>query len=167
MQLLAATDAYFDWMLGGRPPDPALRLPPGGVDSRAIVHMLRDTAARVRAVHGGGTWIMIADSEAVGLCSYKQPADGDGMIEIGYGVAESRRRAGHATRAVAALLRETAADGLVRSVTAQTAVANIASQRVLTTNGFVQTGNRSDEEDGELILWRHVRRSARIRSHEG
>jgi RimJ/RimL family protein N-acetyltransferase len=33
-------------------------------------------------------------------------------------------------------------------------VQNIASQRVLERNGFARIGERSDLEDGELILWR-------------
>jgi len=154
-ELVPAGDAHFDWMLGGAPVSPTLRLPPGGVEARSILEMLRGMLANVRAVHGGGGWLIVANGEVVGLCSYKRPADADGMVEIGYGVAASRRRRGHATRAVALMLREAARDPLVKIITAETAVANVASHRALEANGFRKTGTRVDKEDGELIAWRH------------
>jgi RimJ/RimL family protein N-acetyltransferase len=41
----------------------------------------------------------------------------------------------------------------VALVSAETRVDNIASQRVLERNGFVQIGERVDAEDGPLICW--------------
>jgi len=155
-ELVAASDAHLDWMLGGAACSPALRLAPGGVDARPVLEMLRGMMANVRAAHGGGGWLIVADGEVVGLCSYKRPADADGMVEIGYGIAASRRRRGHATRAVALLLQEAARDPLVKIVTAETAVAKVASHRALEANGFRKTGMRVDKEDGELILWRRA-----------
>lgn len=111
---------------------------------------------RVRAKHETGVWMMTADGEVVGLCGYKRPADADGAVEIGYGVAASRRRCGHATRAVALMLDQARADPLVLSVVAETALDNIPSQRALEANGFMRVGERTDAEDGELILWRYV-----------
>jgi RimJ/RimL family protein N-acetyltransferase len=43
---------------------------------------------------------MVEGDEVVGMISFKGPPRG-GVVEIGYGVAESRRGRGHATRAVA------------------------------------------------------------------
>ena len=76
------------------------------------------------------------------------------MVEIGYGVAESRRKRGHATRAVAAMLDHARADptcfGRRRC---HDRVANLASQRALERNGFVRTGTSYDPDDGELVFW--------------
>jgi RimJ/RimL family protein N-acetyltransferase len=96
---------------------------------------------------------MVAEGEAVGLCSYKAPPDAEGDVEIGYGVAPERRRLGHATRAVSLIVEEAKRDERVRAVRAETALANLASQRVLEANGFVQTGRGMDDE-GQTIVWR-------------
>lgn len=154
-QLVAATDAHFEWMLGGPSPAPLLRLPPGGVDTPETLAMLRDLAKPVRESHGTGVWLIVEDGEVVGMCSYKWPASGRGTVEIGYGVAATRRRLGHATRAVAAIIAEAARDPKVTSLMAETAVANLPSQRVLEANGFRQIGTRVDKEDGDVIRWRY------------
>jgi RimJ/RimL family protein N-acetyltransferase len=43
----------------------------------------------------------------------------------------------------------------VQTVTAQTALHNRASERVLEKLGFVRTGVGWNEEDGELTVWAH------------
>jgi RimJ/RimL family protein N-acetyltransferase len=98
--------------------------------------------------------MIVVDGEVVGLCSYKGPPDLDGVVEIGYGVAPSRRERGHATRAITDLLKVAVQDRAIRRVVAETMTANLASQRVLERNGFVREGERIDPEDGEVILWR-------------
>lgn len=153
-RLVPGSDPLYAWMLGEPPPATGLRLPPGGVAERAVLELLRKATAEVRAAHGGGDWLIVEDDEVVGLCSLKAPADVDGKIEIGYGIAASRQGRGHATRAVAAMLKEIARDPKVRSVTAETAAANLPSQRVLEANGFSRCGTRTDAEDGEVVCWR-------------
>jgi RimJ/RimL family protein N-acetyltransferase len=54
---------------------------------------------------------------------------------------------------VAAIVHLASADRAIEALTAETAVDNIASQRVLEKNDFVRTGHRIDEEDGEVIGW--------------
>lgn len=78
----------------------------------------------------------------------------DGTIHIGYGVAPTRQGQGIASRAVADLLAWAKTDPRVTAVTAETAVDNPASQRVLQRNGFLRTGERVDVEDGPVIMWR-------------
>ena len=75
-----------------------------------------------------------------------------GQYEIGFGVAEAQHGRGVMTRAVAELLPVLSANGL-RGVTANTAVENVSSQRVLERNGFRRTGTKDDPEDGPLICW--------------
>jgi RimJ/RimL family protein N-acetyltransferase len=98
--------------------------------------------------------MIVSRGEVVGLCGYHQPPSAQGEVEIEYNVAPSRQRRGHATRAVAAMLASAGNDAAIKTVLDSTPVQNIASQRVLERNGFARIGERSDLEDGELILWR-------------
>jgi len=98
--------------------------------------------------------MMIAGGEVVGLCGFKALPTLDGEIELGYGVAASRQRLGHATAAVAAVVAATQGNPAVRAIIALTAMTNIASQKVLERNGFQLVGKRIDAEDGEVLLWR-------------
>lgn len=151
--MVAAEDVHFAWMLGETAGPTGMMLPPGGVDAPEILKLLRDMTRRVHAAGSRGSWLIVSGNEVVGLCSYKQPPK-DSEVEIGYGVAASRRRLGHATRAVAAMLAHAAADPAVRSVIATIAADNTGSSRAVEANGFVQNGTVIDPEDGELLLWR-------------
>ncbi len=155
-RLVEATDVDFAAMLRG---DAVLRsgliVPPGGVDEPFVLEHVRGIAATLHAQgYTGGHWMVTADGEVVGLCGFKHVPSPAGEVEIGYGIAASRRRRGHATAAVAALLDAARRDPAVRAVMAQTAVANVASQRALEKNGFARIGTSHDPEDGELIVWR-------------
>ena len=151
LEFVPATDAHFAWMLGeGAPPDD-LRLPPGHVDEPWVLKWLRRTLPKLG---GTGSWLMVVDGEVVGMCSYKNPPNAPGEVEIGYGVALERRRLGYATRAVTLLVEAARRDERVRAVTAETALGNLPSQRVLEANGFVRTGRGMDDDEGETIVWR-------------
>jgi RimJ/RimL family protein N-acetyltransferase len=97
---------------------------------------------------------MVADGEVVGLCSYKVPPNAQRSVEIGYAVAPERRRFGHATRAVALLIEAARSDDRVGAITAETALANLPSQRVLIANGFEDVGRGMDDDEGETVVWR-------------
>lgn len=153
--LVPIEDAHFLWMLGKGPaPDASLALPPGGVDEPETLRIVRDLTRRLHASDSRASWMIVAGGEVVGLCSYKLPPK-DGVIEIGYGVAASRRNRGHARRAVAAVLEYARKDPLVSRVTAATTIANIASQRALARSGFEPTGTHDDPDDGKLVFWSH------------
>jgi RimJ/RimL family protein N-acetyltransferase len=151
LSLVEVSDAHFAWMLGGPAPAPELRLPPGGVDEPAVIEVVRRMASKVRIAASLGGMIVV-DGEVVGLCGSKAAPTPDGVIEIGYGVARSRRGRGYATQAVAALVEAARHAGNIRRLLAETA-AHIASQRVLERNGFSRKGARSDPEDGDMIIW--------------
>jgi RimJ/RimL family protein N-acetyltransferase len=98
--------------------------------------------------------LMVAGGEVVGMCSHKTAPDAEGAVEIGYGVAATRRRLGYASRAVSDVITDARADPRIRRLTAETALANIASHRVLEVNGFALTGERKqDPDDGEVAVW--------------
>ena len=113
-----------------------------------MLRWLRDLAARLPS------WLMIDGGEVVGACGHKTAPDADGSVEIGYGVAETRRGRGHASGAVAAMVALAANDPRIGALTARTAVANTASQGVLSRNGFIRVGESVDPEDGQMIDWR-------------
>ncbi|HLZ65100.1 MAG TPA: GNAT family protein [Aliidongia sp.] len=155
MKLVEAGDAYFAWMLEGEGAGTrdGLRLPSGGVDHPAVLAYLQRIAADLSDRPGGGSWLVVDDGEVAGLCGHKQRPTPEGDAEIGYGIVASRRGRGLATAAVAALVDRAARDAAIARLTAETAVDNIASQRVLEKNGFVRAGTRTDPEDGPLLLW--------------
>lgn len=156
MTILELTDDDFAAMLRGDiSVRAALTQPPGGVDRPEVLRHIRRMASNLhRDGFSGGHWMMVVNGEVVGLCGFKAPPASDGEVELGYGVAESRRRRGHATAAVGAVIEVTRHNPIVRAVIASTAVGNVASQRVLEHNGFERVGARVDPDDGEVILWR-------------
>ncbi|MCX6559999.1 MAG: GNAT family N-acetyltransferase [Candidatus Aminicenantes bacterium] len=89
----------------------------------------------------------------VGAGSFRHaPRNGD--VEIGYGVAASCAGRGLASLGAAQMVEEAFGRPEVVAVTAEAAVANRASERVLEKNGFRQTGSRIDPEDGPVSQWR-------------
>ena len=149
--LVEASDAHFAWMLGEAGPPGPLRLPAGGVDQPFVLGWIRRTLAEM----GPGTsWMMVDDGVVVGLCSLKSPAEDDGYVEIGYGVAPDHRRRGYATRAAAELIERAARMPGIHGLWATTAADNAPSQKVLSANGFTERGRAVHPEEGELVLWR-------------
>lgn len=150
--LRRVSDEDFAWLLRGGPAvRGGLKLPPGGVDEQSVLTHVREITKRVHSEGCTGAWMIVSGDEVVGLCGYHHtPRNGE--TEIGYSIAASRRRRGHATRALEAMIAEAVGEGLVL-LTAETSVANHASNRVLEKNGFVQTGTRIDLKDGEFLTW--------------
>lgn len=118
-----------------------------------ILQMLAEVAARVAAGFSPASWLIVEADVVVGLCSITRPPQ-NGSIDIGYGIAPGEQCRGNATRAIGAIVEWAQGAPHVASITAETAIANIASQRVLERNGFVRVGERVDAEDGRLICWR-------------
>ena len=151
LALIEATDAHYAWMLGEAPEPERLALAPGGIDEGWVIRWLRRNLARFGP---GSAWLMLVGREVVGLCSHKTAPNEAGEVEIGYGVAEQRRRLGYATRAVALIVDAARDDPRIQALTAETALANEPSQRVLAANGFVRAGRGHDDDEGETIVWR-------------
>jgi RimJ/RimL family protein N-acetyltransferase len=156
LRLVAASDADFaalehdgDVRIGA-----GLRQPPGGVDAPAIIAVVRRLAADLeRTGVRGGHWMMVVGDEIVGLCGFKPPLSDAGEIEIGYGVAASRRRRGYATAGVAAVIARAPETG-VRALIAYTMIDNVGSELVLLANGFNRAGSNVDATEGALHRWR-------------
>lgn len=101
----------------------------------------------------GFALVHAADQVVVGLGSFKGPPDGDGMVEIAYGVVPPYRNKGLATEAAQALVHYVFASGRqIRVVRAHTLPEPNASTRVLTRCGFERVGDFVDPQDG--LVWR-------------
>ncbi len=95
------------------------------------------------------------DGRAIGQLGSKGRPNAAGELEIGYGLNPDVWGQGLATEAVGALVAHLHARSDVQTVTAQTALFNRASERVLEKLGFVRTGKSWDRENGELKVWTH------------
>ncbi len=153
MQLIEAQDYHFERLMNGEPFD-ALSIAEGGIETPDTLLMLRNLAQSVRCLFDPAAWVLVEDHMIVGLCSLLKAPTQRGEIAIGYGIAQSCRRQGHATAAVGNVLAWARQHPEISAVVAETATSNRPSQRVLEHNGFLQIGQRQDEEDGELFCWR-------------
>lgn len=152
IRLLAMTDADFGWLLGEADRGDTLRLCDGGIAPAEVLAMLRGVTAGVAATTiAPVAWMIVEDDLVVGMVSFAKRG-ADGRYELGYGVAPAHQGRGVMTQAIAALLPIARADGH-RGLTAETSIANPASQQVLRANGFVSVGERDDPEDGPLVTW--------------
>ncbi len=102
---------------------------------------------------GPRLFLEVESGVIAGSGSYRHAPRG-GEVEIGYGVAPACEGRGLASQGTALMIEEAFGRVEVVAVTAETAVANRGSERVLEKNGFVRTGSRVDPEDGPVTRWR-------------
>ena len=84
-----------------------------------VLQMLSDVADEVWKSFSPASWLIIEDNECVGVCSVKGPPQ-DGVIDIGYGIAPSRRRRGAAGRAVGEIVSWARSSPDVSAIIAET-----------------------------------------------
>ncbi len=119
---------------------------------------------RVRNTEPGDFWslgfqMQLHDGQTVGGCAFKGPPDGEGAVELGYGIEPEFQGQGYATEAVEVLVAFAASKQGVRKVRAHTKPENGASQRVLTKCGFDRLGMVEEPEDGLVERWERPVRS--------
>lgn len=102
----------------------------------------------------GGMVIEQATKTAIGQIGTIGKPDSAGRIEIGYGLNPAARNQGYATEAVGALITFLRTQPTVHTISAETRTDNSGSIRVLEKLGFVRDGERFDEEDGPLFVWK-------------
>jgi len=117
---------------------------------------LRWTRDAVAADPSGARWgtrffVLDAPPTLVGWGGFKGPPR-DGVVELGYAIAPSRRGRGLATAAVRELLHEAFAAPDVLAVIAHTLAEPGPSARVLEKTGFVHDGDVPDDRLG--TTWR-------------
>jgi RimJ/RimL family protein N-acetyltransferase len=108
-------------------------------------------AARPDGAAWGARFFVTGDPPAlVGWGGFKGPPN-DGVVELGYEIAESHRGQGLATATTRAMLAEAFSDDAVTAVIAHTLPQRNPSNRVLDKVGF--TFDRQVHEDGDIV-WR-------------
>ena len=155
VRIAPAEDSDFLWLLanGRTPSRRGLTLAPGGLETPRTLTALRALNARVRDGDNPGAWLILLDQEVAGLCSYKMAPRETGEIEIGYGIAASRHGRGIGRAAIALMLARSQEDPRIHTLTAQTALHNAPSQRLLLRLGFISCGYGYQPGDGPLRLW--------------
>jgi GNAT superfamily N-acetyltransferase len=96
-------------------------------------------------------WLLVITAEdlGAGLLGFKGEPNGEGEVEIGYGIDPAHRSRGYTTEAVRALIAWALAHPNCRSVVAGTRKGNGASGRVL-----AKVGMRVDRETEDTVVWR-------------
>lgn len=147
-----ASERDFQRLIAGEAPD-GTRFADTRIAPAEVLAMLSGVSDEVRRSFEPAAWLILEDGELVGLCSVVKPPQAR-VVEIGYGIAPSRRRRGHATAAVREIVAWAHLRPDVVALAAESSTANPASQAVLLRSGFAQTGTRTDKEDGPLVCWR-------------
>lgn len=88
--------------------------------------------------------IELHDGQHIGELCFKGISP-QGVVEIGYGIAEEYRGQGYATEAVSAVVNWAMNQPEVTSVEAETESDNTASQKVLLKSGFIANGTVGEE----------------------
>jgi RimJ/RimL family protein N-acetyltransferase len=101
-------------------------------------------------------WVAVLDGRFAGRIGCHEAPSADGRVEVGYAVAAPERGHGLGGMIVDRFLGWLSAQG-VAFVDASVAPSNEPSLRLLHRRGFVETGERWDDEDGrELVLTRQL-----------
>ena len=93
------------------------------------------------------------DARLIGTCGYKGPPSPEGMVEIGYEVADAYQGRGLATEAAAALIDHAVRQAGVSGIVAHTLAEENASVNILRKFGFSMQEEKYDPDDGHIWLW--------------
>jgi [ribosomal protein S5]-alanine N-acetyltransferase len=127
---------------------------PGWVTFTEALKPTRDAVAADPSRSRWGTRFFVAGDpqELVGWGGFKGPPR-DGVVEVGYEIAESRRGRGLATAATRAMVAEAFDDERVSAVIAHTLPERNASTRVLEKAGFKYD---AETREGGEVAWRYT-----------
>jgi RimJ/RimL family protein N-acetyltransferase len=131
---------------------------PGWATFAGALERTREAVAADPGAAAWGSRFFVAGdpAELVGWGGYKGPPGDDGVVELGYEIAESRRGRGLATAATEAMIAQAFADPGVRAAIAHTLPEHNASTRVLEKSGFSHDGE-TRERDNTVWRWRRER----------
>lgn len=96
-------------------------------------------------------WMITLGGKIIGDCGTHGPADPQGVVEIGYGLAANYRGHGFGTEVVGAVTNWLLGLPEISAVVASTLADNFPSRRVLEKNGFSFTGF---DDEGQALYRR-------------
>ncbi|HSB54655.1 MAG TPA: GNAT family N-acetyltransferase [Gemmatimonadales bacterium] len=123
-------------------------------------------------------YVVADDGHLAGTAGYKGGPDGNGVVEIGYGILPEYQRKGLATEAAGALIENAFREPSVRAVTAETLPHLVSSIGVMENNGLRLIGEgsepgvirfeltRRDFEAGRRRIPPHLRYFLRMLGHQ-
>lgn len=115
-------------------------------------------ASRPDGAAWGARFFVTGDPpELVGWGGFKGPPE-DGVVELGYEIAESHRGRGMATAAARAMLAEALSDEAVTAVIGHTLPERNASNHILEKLGFTFDGEVHEDDE---VVWRFRREVTR------
>ena len=126
--------------------------------SSAWLARLRTTSTADPWVHGFAV-VDLESNSVVGSVGFKGPPDGDGVVEIAYGIVPAHQGKGYATEAAAAGVAFAFSNSAVRLIRAHTLPTPNASTHVLSKCGFECTSEVVDPDDGLVWRWERSRES--------
>jgi [ribosomal protein S5]-alanine N-acetyltransferase len=97
--------------------------------------------------------VLKAENTLVGSCGYMGPPDENGMVEIGYEVAQDYRKRGIATQMAMALIDNALQHPNILVVQAHTLAEDNASVKILKKCGMVFVEELESPEDGLVWKW--------------
>jgi [ribosomal protein S5]-alanine N-acetyltransferase len=124
---------------------------PGWATFAGALRSTRDTVAANGSGWGPRLFVAGEPPKLVGWGGFKGPPK-EGIVELGYEIAESRRGRGLATAATRAMVAEAFADDAVTTVIAHTLPEPNASNRVLEKAGFRCDG---EARENDRLVWRY------------
>jgi RimJ/RimL family protein N-acetyltransferase len=118
---------------------------------------------RIREKPNSQNWwtylpVLKEDNILIGSCGYKGEPDEEGMVELGYEVAEAFRNQGYATEITRLLIEQAFGVKGITKIVAHTLADENASTRVLTKCGFRWVDEIEDEEDGTIWKWELIKK---------
>lgn len=119
----------------------------------ALEWMLKQLQAGSDPAWGSYLIIHRAHQTLIGLGGYKGEPDADGMVEIGYGIANDYRGKGYATEAAQGMIRHAFTHPDVKKIWAHTLAEPNASTHVLRKSGMQNIATFEDHEDGTIWRW--------------
>ncbi len=101
--------------------------------------------------------VLKAENMLVGSCGYTGFPTSEGVVEIGYEIAEACWNKGLATELVKALVQQAFTEAQVVKVQAHTLPVENASNHILKKCGFEYAGEATDPDEGTVWKWELVK----------
>lgn len=152
IKALMAADDTFEKTFGLKVIEGYLEFP------EALPYML-NSAENTLTENAWGSYLFVhpGDQALMGMGGFKGSPDADGMVEIGYGVANAYRGQGYATEAAQGMIQFAFQHDAVKKVWAHTLAEDNASCHVLRKCGLNVIEEVDDPEDGKLWRWEILR----------